>query len=50
MGCNCNGTNQPSAKWKLTTAEDQTGKVYLSETEAKAAMSRAGGGTITRIA
>lgn len=50
MACgSCGGSSQPAAKYRVTTEQDPTGKVYLSETEARAEVSRVGGGTITRV-
>jgi hypothetical protein len=48
MGCNCGGSAAPAAKYQLTTTTGET-RVYLSETEAQAALSAAGGGTIQRV-
>lgn len=48
MGCNCGSTNRTTTKFQLTTPDGDV-RVYLSETEAKAARSKAGGGTIVPV-
>jgi hypothetical protein len=48
MGCNCSGTAKPSVKWQLTTPTGQT-RVYMTLVEARAALGRAGGGTLTEV-
>lgn len=48
MSCSCGGKPGESAKYQLTTP-DGVQRVFLSETEARAGMSLAGGGTIERI-
>lgn len=48
MGCNCGSTNRVTTKFELTTPAGER-FVYLSETEAKAARSKAGGGTIVPV-
>lgn len=48
MGCNCGSGNRVTTKYQLTTPTGET-RVYLSETEAKAARSKAGGGTIVPV-
>ncbi len=47
MGCNCGTAYRPS-KWELTTPTGDV-RVYLTETEARVALTIAGGGTIRRI-
>lgn len=49
MGCRCGGKSGSSTKFKVTYPNGGGTEVYLSETEAKAAVSRNGGGTIERI-